>query len=77
MEKLLLNDVELSKALGLSLSFIRRDRANGKLGIPYLRLGRAVRYDVEQVKAWLAERSGRASEPEAPARRRGRPRKAT
>lgn len=80
MEKLLVTDKELAQALGISLSVIRRDRLNGRLGIPFIKLGTMVRYDIARVKEWLAERGGaRPQEPVEkifPLRRgRGRPRK--
>lgn len=78
MEKLLLRDKELSQILSLSLSFLRRDRIQKTPKIPFIRVGRCVRYDLEQVRAWINSQARTpVPAPETPVvRRRGRPRKA-
>lgn len=40
----------------LSEATLEADRANGKLGIPFFRVGRAVIYDLDELDAWLAAR---------------------
>ena len=52
-EHRLLNAVELAEALAVSLSTIRRMTRHGE--IPVLRLRSLLRYDLEDVKAQLAE----------------------
>jgi hypothetical protein len=41
--------------LGLSKSLLEKDRVSGHLGIPFLKLGRAVVYDTRKLDVWLAE----------------------
>ena len=48
----LVTDRELSEILGLSRSTISRLRT---LGLPYKKIGRSVRYDLEEVKKWIDE----------------------
>jgi hypothetical protein len=40
--------------LGLSKSLLEKDRVTGRLGIPFLKLGRAVVYDTRTLDEWLA-----------------------
>ena len=40
--------------LGLSKSLLEKDRVSGRLGIPFLKLGRAVVYDTRKLDEWLA-----------------------
>lgn len=51
----LMSEKELARFLGISLSSVKRLRASGE-GPPFVRIGRVVRYDPEQVRAWLRER---------------------
>jgi excisionase family DNA binding protein len=55
MEKRLLSVAEASQLLGMSESFLYK-LAESKT-IPHLRLGRAVRFDVAQIDAWLRRHS--------------------
>ena len=71
-----------ARLLGVSKSYLEHDRVRPCLGIPYIRLGGAVRYDPAAVLAWARSKTVNAAPqpaPEAqpePPRRRGRPRKA-
>lgn len=51
-----LTDVELAQWLRVSRIKLQQDRSRG-LGPPYVRIGRAVRYHVGAVRAWLASQS--------------------
>ena len=55
----LLTDPEAATYLGVSLSFLRQGRMEGRRanrspGPPFLKMGRAVRYDLQDLDAWLA-----------------------
>jgi hypothetical protein len=53
-----------ARRLGLSVDTLRRDRRLGQLGIPFVKYGNgkcgAVRYDVEDLERFIAERKRRA-----------------
>jgi predicted DNA-binding transcriptional regulator AlpA len=51
----LMTEKELAAFLGLSLSSVKRLRASGD-GPPFVRIGRAIRYDPEAVREWLRQR---------------------
>jgi excisionase family DNA binding protein len=51
MEKRLLTVTETAQLLGMSESFVYKLAESKE--IPYLRLGRAVRFDLLQIDAWL------------------------
>jgi|GEM_PF-2291641 len=53
LEKLIDRE-ELAQVLGVSPSFISKLMAVE--GLPYFKIGRAVRYELEQVKSWLLRR---------------------
>lgn len=48
----LMTDAEVAKLLGMSLTLLRNNRWKGR-GIPYLKIGRNVRYRAEDVMAFL------------------------
>ena len=50
----LLSSAELARALGISLRHLCKLESSGHLGPRPVRLGRSVRYDMEEVLAWLA-----------------------
>ena len=51
------DETAVSKYTGLGLSVIRNGRCgNSNVDIPYLKLGRSVRYRKSDVDAWLDER---------------------
>ncbi|MDS4058645.1 MAG: helix-turn-helix domain-containing protein [Candidatus Contendobacter sp.] len=59
IKRRLLTDPETATYLGVSLSFLRQGRMEGRRanrspGPPFIRLGRAVRYDISDLDAWLA-----------------------
>ncbi len=56
MQLQLINEKNLAKQLDLSVAKLRRDRFE-KRGLPYLKVNRAVRYDLEKVKKFLEENS--------------------
>ena len=55
MEKRLLSIAEASTFLGVSTSFLYK-LAESK-AIPHLRLGRALRFDIRQIEAWLSRQT--------------------
>lgn len=51
--RLALNTAELADALGVSIRMIQRMNASGRLPRP-MRFGRAVRWSVAELHAWMA-----------------------
>ena len=56
----LLNERESCRYLAVSRSFLAKARMDGTLagrtpGPPFIRIGRAIRYDVTDLDAWLRE----------------------
>jgi len=51
----LLKEQELASLLNLSLSMIRKDRRLGR-GVPFVRMGRSIRYRPEDVRAYMNPR---------------------
>lgn len=87
-EKLLFNEREAAQLLAMSIHFLRRDRiSHSSVGIPYIRIGTAVRYRRVDLEDWIGRqmqvqpsgpRSAGLKSVVAEAkvkRRRGRPRK--
>ena len=85
----LIDTAQAAALLGLSKSLLDHDRCGGGLGVPYIRMGAAVRYDPQALLAWARSRmvNAPAAAPEQvmPAQaqpvaaqppRQGRPRKA-
>lgn len=56
----LLDEAEVSKAIGRSVPTLQKDRVQGS-GPPYIKFGRQVRYRPSDVQAWLAERVRRST----------------
>ncbi|HOB62904.1 MAG TPA: helix-turn-helix domain-containing protein [Candidatus Competibacteraceae bacterium] len=59
IQRRLLTDPEAATYLGVSLSFLRQGRMEGRRanrspGPPFIRMGRAIRYDLQDLDAWLA-----------------------
>jgi predicted DNA-binding transcriptional regulator AlpA len=53
-EKLLLNEREAAQLLAMSIHFLRRDRiSRSSVGIPYIRIGTAVRYRRVDLEEWI------------------------
>lgn len=53
MEKRLLSVAETAELLGISQSFLYKLAESES--IPHIRLGRAIRFDIRQIDAWLEE----------------------
>lgn len=53
---MLLTEAEAAEAIGVSTRTLRRLR---RRGLPAYRLGRGVRYDLEEVRIWAREESAR------------------
>ncbi|MCB1776811.1 MAG: helix-turn-helix domain-containing protein [Candidatus Competibacteraceae bacterium] len=56
----LLTDPLTAKYLNVSVSFLRQSRMEGRRanrspGPPFIRIGRAIRYDIRDLDAWLAQ----------------------
>ncbi len=59
VKRRLLTDPETATYLGVSLSFLRQGRMEGRRanrspGPPFIKLGKAIRYDLQDLDAWLA-----------------------
>lgn len=52
----MLTESEASKLLNVSLSTLQKDRCDGRLSIPFAKIGKSVRYERGQVEAWLQTR---------------------
>jgi predicted DNA-binding transcriptional regulator AlpA len=52
----LLADGEVAHLIGMSKSYLRQSRVKGT-GPAFLKLGRSVRYRLEDVEAWLQSRN--------------------
>ena len=55
MEKQLLTTIELSQVLNVSRQSIYKWR---KDGMPFYKIGKAVRFDLEEIKEWLQTKKG-------------------
>ena len=51
-EKILLTEDEVSKLFNINKHTLQRERFNGT-GIPYVKLGRRVRYKVEDIQKYI------------------------
>lgn len=51
----LLNEVQAAPLLGLAVGTLRQERRRHRLGIPFLKIGTAVRYDPAELKRWIDE----------------------
>ena len=49
----ILSTKQASEFLGLATSTLEKDRITGRLGIPFLKLGRRVAYDLRDLEAWI------------------------
>ena len=67
----LLSEEQAAHWLNLSVHTLRNDRSRRLVGVPYLQLGRTIRYDPAELRAWLAERRRQPKKIVPP--RRGRP----
>ena len=60
LQRRALNETEAAHYIGMSVSFLRHDRMDGKLpnrtpGPVFIKAGRAVRYLTSDLDAWLAQ----------------------
>ena len=60
MDKKLLTEPETARYLAVSRIFLRKSRMEGRRenhtpGPPFVKFGRAVRYAIEDLDAWIAE----------------------
>ncbi len=53
----LLTTQETAALLSCSPNTLEADRSRRRWGVPFLRLGRAIRYDQQAVLRWLADRN--------------------
>ena len=60
----LVGEHEACKFLDISVSVLRRDRANARLKIPLVRIGGSVRYRLDDLRKWV---DSQVIHPEAPA----------
>lgn len=60
MEKEFLSEVEIAELLNISIAKLRRDRWLGN-GLPFVRIGRTVRYSREQIAKYLEQNTVTAS----------------
>ncbi len=49
-----LNTPQAARHLGLAPATLEKDRVTGLLGIPYLKLGRRVVYDIGDLDMWVS-----------------------
>ena len=56
MAKILLDTSQAAERLGVSEALLNKDRVSGKLGIPFVRIGKSVRYDEADLETWICER---------------------
>jgi excisionase family DNA binding protein len=52
----LLTRAEAAAFLGLRMSALEKDVCEGGIGLPYIKLGRRIRYRRTSLERWLAER---------------------
>ena len=59
---MIVDEKTAAQRLGISIRSLQRERAEGRLGIEFIRLGlRRVGYDTETLDRWLASRVRRSS----------------
>jgi predicted DNA-binding transcriptional regulator AlpA len=58
LKKLRIKERDASAYIGMSVPWLRlsRSKAAKGAGPPYIKIGRAVRYDIRDLDEWLAER---------------------
>lgn len=55
----LLSEADTARYIGMSRAFLRKSRLDGTRrnhtpGPPYIRIGRAIRYDLDDLNQWIA-----------------------
>ena len=58
VKRRLLTDPEAATYIGMSISFLRQGRMEGRRanrspGPPFIKMGKAIRYDIQDLDAWL------------------------
>ena len=53
IERILINEIETARIMDQSVQTLRNDRHNRR-GLPYVKLGRSVRYDLVDIKDHIA-----------------------
>ena len=66
----LLSEAETAEMIGMSRGFLRRSRMEGRreghtLAPPWIQIGRTIRYDLQDVTAWIEARKVRPTAPQA------------
>lgn len=57
-DKILLKEEEAAELLSMSRHFLRRDRiSENSVGLPFIRIGGAIRYRRADLEAWILEKS--------------------
>lgn len=59
LKRRLLTDPEAATYLGVSISFLRQGRMEGRRanrspGPPFIKMGKSVRYDIQDLDGWLS-----------------------
>jgi predicted DNA-binding transcriptional regulator AlpA len=58
---MIVSEKDAAQRIGLSARTLQRDRSEGGLGLPFVRLGlRRVGYDTDAIDRWLASRVRRS-----------------
>lgn len=70
VQSVVLNRIRAAEYVGLSVVALDQDRVKGRFGIPFVKMGRSVRYRVADLDAFL-ERSVRCNTSEITARKAG------
>ena len=52
----LMTEQEASVLLNVSLSTLQKDRHDGRIGLPYLKIGKTVRYERSELEVWASSR---------------------
>jgi hypothetical protein len=57
IEPQLVNEYKAADLLDIHVSGLSRDRVDGRLGVPFVKLGKAVRYDLKKLSELIDARS--------------------
>ena len=76
----LITEIEAARVMNVSLSLLQKDRHDGRIGLPFLKIGKLVRYERDQLDAWLLAHiqtpiKALKRPPEQPKKKMGRPTK--
>lgn len=53
----LLNEIQVAEMIDVKPQTLQSWRATGRYGLPYIRVGRLIRYRLADVEAWLLSRT--------------------